>query len=163
VATARRTLGCVLAIIGGLLLAAGAFLPWVKIGPSGFGDIPPPVSNWETVSGIDGDGFFFLVGDDGFFFLVGGVLIAALGLWTILSRPRTAPVLLMLSGLAFGLLGWFEYNSIRNSTGSQCCDFASYRVGEGIWWIYAGAAAIFLAGLVLAGQIGAPSGRARRA
>jgi hypothetical protein len=149
---AQRTLGRVLAIIGGLLLALSAFLPWVKIGP-GFVLHLPPVSSWDTVSGIDGDGFFFLVGDDGFFFLVGGVLIAALGLWTTMSRPKAAPIILILSGLAFGLLGRFEYNSIINGFGNRCCDMFSFRVGEGIWWIYAGAAATFLAGLVLVGQM----------
>ncbi len=148
---ARRTLGSVLAIIGGLLLAIGAFMPWVKIGP-GFVAVPPGVSGWETISGIDGDGLFFLVGDDGLFFLVGGVLIAALGLWTTLSRPRAAPILLIVSGLAFGLLGRFEYDSIRDGASNQCCDFATFFVGAGIWWIYAGAAATFLAGLVLVGR-----------
>ena len=28
-----------------------------------------------------------------------------------------------------------------------------FALGEGIWWIYAGAAATFLAGLVLVGQM----------
>jgi hypothetical protein len=149
VATAARTLGGILAIIGGLLLAVSAFLPWVKIGP-GFAVSLPPVSSWDTVSGVDGHQWF-LVGDDGIFFLIGGVLIAALGLWTILSRPKPAAVILILSGLAFGLLGMFEYNSIRHSV--PCCDFFTIRMGEGITWIYAGAAATFLAGLVLDGQM----------
>ena len=149
VATARRTLGGVLAIIGGLLLAVGAFLPWVKIGP-GLVVNPPPVSSWDTVSGIDGHEWL-LVGDDGIFFLIGGVLIAALGLWTILSRPKAAPIILIISGLAFGLLVWFEVASIGHSV--PCCDFFTIHVGEGIWWIYAGAGATFLAGLILVGQM----------
>lgn len=148
-AMAQRTLGSVLAIMGGLLLAVGAFLPWVKIGP-GLVANPPPVSSWDTVSGIDGHEWF-LVGDDGIFFLIGGVLIAALGLWTILSPPKAAPILLILSGLAFGLLGWFEFASIGHSV--PCCDFFTIQVGEGIWWIYAGAAATFLAGLVLSARV----------
>jgi hypothetical protein len=152
VTMARRTLGSILAIIGGLLLAVSAFLPWVKIGP-GFVAVPPGVSGWETVSGIDANGTYFLVGRDGIIFLVGGVLIAALGLWTTLSRPRAAPILLILSGLAFGLLGRFEYDSIREGASNQCCDFATFFVGAGFWWIYAGAAATFLAGLLLFGQM----------
>jgi hypothetical protein len=156
VAMAQRTLGSVLAIVGGLLLAVSAFLPWVNIGP-GFVAVLPPVSSWDTVSGIDGDGSFygsfFLVGDDGIFFLVGGVLIAALGLWATLSRPKAAPILLILSGLAFGFLGRFEYDSIRKGFSDRCCDMFTFGVGEGIWWIYAGAAATFLAGLVLVGQM----------
>ena len=150
VAAAQRTLGSVLAIIGGLLLAVSAFLPWVKIGP-GLVATPPPVSSWDTVSGIDGHEWF-LVGDDGIFFLIGGVLIAALGLWTILSRPKAAPIVLILSGLAFGLLGWFEFDSIGHSV--PCCDFFTVHMGEAIWWIYAGATATFLAGLVLSARVG---------
>lgn len=126
-AMAQRTLGSVLAIMGGLLLAVGAFLPWVKIGP-GLVANPPPVSSWDTVSGIDGHEWF-LVGDDGIFFLIGGVLIAALGLWTILSPPKAAPILLILSGLAFGLLGWFEFASIGHSV--PCCDFFYHPGGRG--------------------------------
>ena len=146
---AQRTLGSVLAIIGGLLLAVSAFLPWVKIGP-GLVANPPPVSSWETVSGMDGHEWF-LVGDDGIFFLIGGVLIAALGLWTILSRPKAAPIILILCGLAFGLLGWFEFGSIGHSV--PCCDFFTVHMGEGIG-DYAGAAATFLAGLVLSARVG---------
>jgi hypothetical protein len=149
VAVARRTLGSGLAIIGGLLLAVSAFLPWVKIGP-GFVVNLPPVSSWDTVSGIDGHEWF-LVGDDGFFFLIGGVLIAALGLWTILSQPKAAPIILILSGLAFGLLGRVEYDSIGHSV--PCCDMFSVYVGAGVLWIYAGAAATVLAGLVLVRQM----------
>jgi len=149
VATALRTPGGILAIIGGLLLVVSAFLPWVKIGP-GFVVNPPPVSSWDTVSGVDGHEWF-LVGDDGIFVLIGGVLIAALGLWTILSRPKAAPIILILSGLAFGLLGRFEYDSIGHSV--PCCDFFTIHVGEGIWWIYAGAAATLVAGLILDGQM----------
>ena len=79
-----------------------------------------------------------------------------------MSRPKAAPILLILSGLAFGLLGRFEYDSIREGASNQCCDFATFYVGAGIWWIYAGAAATFLAGLVLIGQMRA-SGVARPA
>jgi len=151
VAAARRTVGGILAIIGGLLLAVSAFLPWVRISP-GFVLNTPPVSSWETVSGIEGDGFYFIVGRDGIFLLVGGLLIAALGLRTTLGRPKAAPILLILSGLAFGLLGRFELNSIRDM--SSCCDMPSPGAAGGIWWIYAGAAATFLAALVLSARVG---------
>jgi hypothetical protein len=145
-ALAQRRVGSILAIIGGALLAVSAFLPWVRINP-GFVANPVPVSSWETVSGIDGDGFYFLVGHDGIFLLVGGALIAALGLWTSLNPPKAASILLILSGLAFGLLGRFEYKSIVDM--QSCCDMPSPGAAEGIRWIYAGAAAIFLAGVVL--------------
>lgn len=148
-AVALHTLGTVLAILGGLLLALSAFLPWVRIGP-GSAALASPVSSWDTVTGIDGDPFYFLVGDDGFFFLAGGILIAALGLWTSLGRPKAAPIMLTLGGLAFGLLGWFEFKSIMSSV--SCCDFAQIHPGEGIWWIYTGAVATFLAGLLLVRQ-----------
>ena len=144
---ALRTLGGVLAITGGLLLAVSAFRPWIRSTPGLVAD--PTSFRADTVSGMDGG--------DGIFFLVGGVLIAALGLWTTLSRPKAAPILFILSGLAFGLLGLFEYNSIgdniRGYNLNHCCDMGGFALGEGIWWIYAWAAATFLAGLVLDGQM----------
>ena len=114
-AVAQRTLGGILAIIGGLLLAVSAFLPWIKSTTPWYSSIPPPAL--DTFNGMDDRvGNFYLVGSDGIFFLVGGALIAALGLWTTLSRPKAAPILLILSGLAFGLLGLLEDNSMRDST-----------------------------------------------
>jgi hypothetical protein len=142
---AQRTLNGVLAITGGLLLAVSAFRPWIRSTPGLEAD---PTRPMDTVSGMDGG--------DGIFFLAGGVLIAALGLLTTLSRPKAAPILLILSGLAFGLFGLLEYNSIRDSiraTLSNCCDMGGFAMGVGIWWIYAGAAATFLAGLILVGQM----------
>jgi len=106
VATALRTLGGILAIIGGLLLAVSAFLPWKRSTP-GF-VLDPTSVPISTVSGIDGG--------SGIVALVGGVLIAALGLWTILSRPNAVPFLLIFSGLAFGLLGLFEYTASGMAT-----------------------------------------------
>jgi hypothetical protein len=150
-ATAPSTLGGVLAIIGGLLLIIGAFLPWIRSKP-GLVDL----ASWraETVSGMDDGGIYFLVGHDGIFALVGGVLIAALGLWITLSRPKAAPVLLILSGLAFGLFGLLEDNSIRNGLPvAQVSDAGGFAVGHGIRWIYAGAAATFLAGIILVGRM----------
>lgn len=155
-AMAQRTLGGVLAIIGGLLLAVSAFLPWIKSTTSWYASVPPPAL--DTFNGMDdGVGNFYLVGGDGIFFLVGGALIAALGLWTTLSRPKAAPIILILSGLAFGLFGRLEYNSIRDSVRDyareHCCDMPGFAVGESTWWIFAGAAATFLAGLILVGQM----------
>ena len=160
VATALRTLCGVLAIFSGLLLAVGAFLPWVRSTP-GLVDL----RTWraDTVSGIDNGGIYFLVGHDGIFFLVGGVLIAALGLWTTLSRPKAAPILLILPGLAFGLVGLLESNSIRNEFVYNCCDMDGFAMGQGIRWIYAGAAGTFLAGLILVGQMRARDPRRVRA
>ena len=150
VALAQRTLSSALAIVGGLLLAVGALLPWVRSTP-GLVDL----RTWraDTISGVDNGGIYFLVGRDGIFFLVGGILIAALGLWTILSRPKAAPILLILSGLASGLFGLLESNSIRNEFVYNCCDMGGFAMGQGIRWIYAGAAATFLAGLILIGQM----------
>ena len=146
VALVLRTLGSVLAIIGGLLLAVSAFLPWIRSTPGFVGD--PTSVSVDTFSLMD-------VGD-GIFFLAGGVLIAALGLLTTLSRPKAAPILLILSGLAFGLFGLLEFNSIRDYvraySRNHCCDMPGFAMAEGIRWIYAGAAATFLAGLILVGQ-----------
>ena len=160
VATALRTVGGVLAIIGGLLLVVSAFLPWITSTP-GFVNI----TSWraDTVSGMDDGGIYFLVGHDGIFFLVGGVLIAALGLWTTLSRLKAAPILLILSGLALGLFGLLESNSIRNEFVYNCCDMDGIALGQGIRWIYAGAAATFLAGLILVGQMRVQNPRRVRA
>ena len=144
VARALRTLGSVLALIGGLLLAVSAFLPWLT-STMVFGGVGSGNESVTLAYGMDHG--------DGIFFLVGGALIAALGLWTALSRLKIAPILLILSGIAFGVLGLFESKSIRDGISNDCCDFPVLSVGEGIVWIYAGAAATFLAGLVLVGQI----------
>ena len=113
-AVAQHTLGGVLAIIGGLLLAVSAFLPSIESTTPWYSSIPPPAL--DTFNGMDDRvGNFYLVGGDGIFFLVGGALIAALGLWTILSRPKAAPILLILSGLAFGLLGLFEFGGMGST------------------------------------------------
>jgi hypothetical protein len=80
-------LGGIMAIAGGLLFALGAFLPWIKVTAPFVGSL--------SVSGMEGDGIFFLVG---------GLFIAALGLWSILGSPKAAPALLILSGLGFGAL-----------------------------------------------------------
>jgi hypothetical protein len=160
VATALRTVSGALAIIGGLLLGVSAFLPWITSTPFA---VP---ASWhpDTVSGMDDGGIYFLVGRDGIFVLVGGALIAALGLWTTLSRFKAAPILLILSGLAFGLFGLLESDSIRNGFPvHQVMDLDGIALGQGIRWIYAGAAATFLAGLILIGQLRAWDPRRVRA
>jgi hypothetical protein len=70
----RQRAGGWWAIVGGALLAAGAFLPWITV----TGD------DHTTVS-------IHAIGGDGIFFLVGAVLVAGLGLWCILGHPRAAP------------------------------------------------------------------------
>jgi hypothetical protein len=73
-AAQRRMLGGMIAIAGGLLLVLGAFLPWVKVTAALVGSL--------AVSGIEGDGIFFLVG---------GVLIAERTVYKCPSRANTAP------------------------------------------------------------------------
>jgi hypothetical protein len=62
---------------------------------------------------------------DGIFFLIGGLLIAALGLWSILGTPSAAPVLLILSGLAFGGLAFFEFSNVSDGSGGIDIEFAA--------------------------------------
>jgi hypothetical protein len=121
-AMAQRTLNGVLAITGGLLLAVSAFRPWIRSTPGLEAD---PTRPMDTVSGMDGG--------DGIFFLAGGVLIAALGLLTTLSRPRAAPILLILNGLAFGLFGLLEYNSIRDSIRATLSTVATWVASRWEW------------------------------
>lgn len=135
-AAQRRMLGGIMAIAGGLLFALGAFLPWVKVTAPFVGSL--------SVSGMEGDGIFFLVG---------GLLIAVLGLWSILGSPKAAPVLLILAGLGFGGLAFFEYNNVSGGIGDIDSDFALASMGAGIWTLLAGAVATVVAGFTLNGQM----------
>jgi hypothetical protein len=135
-AAQRRMLGGIIAIAGGLLLALGAFLPWVKVTAAFVGSL--------SVSGMEGDGIFFLVG---------GLLISALGLWSIFGTPRAAPALLILSGLGFGGLAFFEFNNVSEGIGGMDSEFALASMGAGIWTLLAGAVATVVAGFTLTGQM----------
>ena len=107
-----------------------------------------------SVSGMEGDGIFFLVG---------GLLIAALGLWSILGSPKAAPVLLILAGLGFGALAFFEYNNVSGGIGDIGSEFAAATMGAGIWTLLAGAVATVVAGFTLNGQMSpAPAASAPR-
>jgi hypothetical protein len=79
--------------VGGALIAIGAFLPWVKAIAAFVGTI--------TRSGMEGG--------DGPIFLIVGIIIAAVGLWSLMARPTMAPGLLILGGLAVGGLAFMEY------------------------------------------------------
>ncbi len=137
----RRMFGGELAIAGGLLTAAGAFLPWVSAGLPFLGRI-------ITKSGME-DG-------DGVIFLGAGLIIAAVGLWSLLGRPTFSPFLLIGGGLAVGLGAFAEYRDVSDRVpeverlGGGAVDVA---VGGGIWAIFAGAALAVVAGLVLVGQM----------
>jgi hypothetical protein len=133
----RRTLGGVLAILAGALIVLGAFLPWVKATAVFVGTI--------TRSGMEGG--------DGPIFLGAGIVIAALGLWSVMGRPAAAPVLLILGGLAVGGLTLLEYNDVSERVGGLGSDLATASVGAGIWSLFAGATASLVAGLILVGQM----------
>lgn len=133
----RRTLGGVLAIIGGGLIALGAFLPWIKATAPFVGTI--------TRSGMEGG--------DGPIFLGAGLVIAALGLWSVIGRPSSAPVLLILAGLVLGGFALLDYNEVSGRVGGLGSDLATASVGAGIWSLFAGAAASVVAGLMLLGQM----------
>lgn len=140
----RRTLGGVLAIVGGALTALGAFLPWVKATAVFVGTI--------TRSGMEGG--------DGPIFLGAGLVIAALGLWSVIGRPSAAPVLLVLAGLVVGGFALVDYNEVSQRVGDLGSNLATASVGAGIWSLFAGAAASAIAGLILVGQMTAAPIRA---
>jgi hypothetical protein len=98
----------------------------------------------DSISGMEGDGVFFLGG---------GLLIAVLGLWSILGSPKAAPVLLILSGLGFGGLAFSEYNNVSGGIGDINSESALASMGAGIWTLLAGAVATVVAGLTLNGQM----------
>jgi hypothetical protein len=141
----RRTFGAVLAITGGLLIAAGAFLPWAYAGVTFLGvDV--------AKSGMEGG--------DGVVFLGAGLVVAVVGLWSLLGRPTLAPFLLIVGALAVGLGAIVEYGDVDERAvdierlGGGAVDVA---VGAGIWTMFAGAALALIAGLVLVGQMKAPN------
>jgi hypothetical protein len=129
-------LGGIIAIAGGLLLVLGAFLPWVTVRAALLGSL--------SVSGMEGDGIFFLIG---------GLLVAALGLWSILGTPSAAPQLLILSGVGFGALAIFEFSNVSDGIGGIESEFAAASMGPGILTLLAGAAAILVAGFTLRGHM----------
>jgi hypothetical protein len=81
------------------------------------------------------------------------LLIAALGLWSILGSPKAAPVLLILAGLGFGALAFFEYDNVSGGIGDIGSEFAAASMGAGIWTLLAGAVGTVVAGFTLNGQM----------
>jgi hypothetical protein len=62
-------------------------------------------------------------------------------------------VLLILSGLGFGALAFFEYNNVSGGIGDIGSEFAAASMDAGIWTLLAGAVATVVAGFTLNGQM----------
>lgn len=113
-----RTLEQKLLLVAAVAIAAGCFLPWVRV--QFIGTI--------TASGIDAD--------DGWIFLGGAVLV---GLLAWMGRPgKTLLILCALAAVGFVV----EYDDIKNSPES---DELAVSIGFGLWLILAASILGFVA------------------
>lgn len=132
-ATATGSLNVAAAIIllGGVLVAIGAFLPWATASTA-FGSL--------SRSGLEGG--------DGIFVLPLGAVIGLLGL-TRLQRPglpgnRLTMVLLGVISLG---AAWFEGSRIQGNIDSITTSYVTATLGAGIYVIGVGGALVLLASL----------------
>jgi hypothetical protein len=121
--------------LGGVLVAVGSVLPWVKA-------TAPFVGTLE-VSGMEGDGIFTLML---------GVVIVAVGLAGAFSSRRTAlATVVILAAIAAGLVAGVALANAQDrvEAARSASEFILASVGAGIWTILAGAALAAGAGFFL--------------
>ena len=94
----RASIGGILAIIGGALLAVGSFLPWAEVSWGGTS---------VTAQGID-DSY-------GYFTLAAGSFALVVGIVMRRGAKRELAVLAVLAGLVGGGVGLYEALTIRDS------------------------------------------------
>ena len=94
----RASIGGILAIIGGALLAVGSFLPWAEVAWGGTS---------VTAQGID-DSY-------GYFTLAAGSFALVVGIVMRRGAKRELAVLAVLAGLVGGGVGLYEALTIRDS------------------------------------------------
>jgi hypothetical protein len=115
--------------IGGLMVAAGAFLPWATV----FG---------ISVSGMDGS--------DGWIALAIGGLLALIGFANLRTDATGGARLVgLLAGLAAAGLGIWKYSSVRDIGVDNELAGALVQVGTGVYLMIAGGALGVLAALGL--------------
>jgi hypothetical protein len=125
----------VAAVVGGLLVAVGSFLPWVTASTV-FGSL--------SRSGIDGGG-------DGWVTLIAGSVIALLGLITINKPNRGANLLIAVAAAVAFLIVALDFSDIQSriaSVESESEGMALGGVGIGLWMVALGAIVAFVASLM---------------
>jgi hypothetical protein len=126
-------------IVGGGLIAAGSFLPWISAATV-FGTI--------TQSGMDGDGMFTFAAGVAMG-IVGGLLLSG-------NRTSRFAIVVVWSAIVLTTLVWIvDFQDIRNKIELVDSAFASGSVGYGIWLIAVGAV------VSVAGAANLPTARGR--
>lgn len=130
------------ALIAGLLIAVGAFLPWISA-TSGFGSV--------SRSGMEGP--------DGLLAVGAGVVAAVSGLAGLSSaRPKAAGVGPLIGGIVGGFIALANYLDVADRVSGINTEFGEFgfaSVGAGIWTIGLGALLALFAGI---GMLRGPTG-----
>lgn len=123
----------VVMVVAGLMVAAGAFLPWITVA-TGFVSV--------SRSGMDGG--------DGWIALAVGALMAVVGLGGLRSLDSVPNIAAVALGLGALGLGAFEYLSVQDRITNADATVASLiQVGVGVYLILGGGALAFVASIAL--------------
>ncbi|MHB8513513.1 MAG: hypothetical protein ACYDCC_15255 [Actinomycetota bacterium] len=133
-----RTMFPIIALIGGLLIALGSFLPWVEAHAGLFS---------ISKSGIDGGG-------DGVFTLIIGIVTVMIGIARLTGRslPRFLQRSSVVTGLAAGgiaIANWVDLSSRVQTASTVSNGIVNAVIGAGLWTILIGAVLAFFGGLGL--------------
>lgn len=130
--------GSVLALLGGLALIVGSFLPWITA--------TAPLVGSISKSGMDDGG-------DGTITLVLGIAVAALCLVRLLgaNTSMASAVLILLAGIGAAFIGFIDLADIqeRVSSATEISSSISASAGAGLWAVIIGAIVSALGGLLL--------------
>jgi len=135
-------------LLGGLLVVAGAFLPWISV--------------WTVLGSVSKSG---ISNPDGVIVFALGALVAVLGLWRLTAGGASLPVRVVTVLLGFAALAALGVDLVRgvlprvadaNAAGAMT---ASASVGAGIWVGLVGALLGIFGGAVAGGAARAGAGR----
>lgn len=126
--------GAIVAVLGGLLVAVGSFLPWVTAA-SGLGTV--------SKSGMEGG--------DGTITLVLGIAIIILALAPMMGVKASSvtAVLLILAAAGAGFIGFVNMKDVQERVASVTSEYVSASVGAGLWALLIGAVVAFLGGIAI--------------
>lgn len=114
------------ALIGGVAAAVGAFLPWAEVRSGIF---------TESLNGMTGDGPLIIAAG-----AVGAILALI-----HLEKPAPTPIraAVIAAGVAVGVIAWASYQNIQKAAATS---EATITIGVGLLVIGAGAAAMVIGG-----------------
>ncbi len=127
------TTGRILALLGGLCLVIGSFLPWAKVLSGLLGAI--------TISGMDGDGMILAI--------IGAVIfLAALAIKARLGKPYS--ILVGAVGILAVIISFIDISNVKNIAEESESAYMIVQTGEGLYICVIGAIMAAVGGFISA-------------